>query len=295
MAHNEDYVKKLKEKYNNISIIINSYKLYELKTEENKKKVNICWHDGHPFEWDPLHLPLTRRKIKDANGTVLYYQYPNQIGDFCSFPCKKAYLLDKTCFAGSRERINEYITEEYITYHKQIKCKKENLNLMPFNTFYNLEGVNKGKGVNRPNIMIEKRFFLKANGLPTFESLLPAPPRELLLTGQMSIEEFRDMANCCVYNVSVPPSLGSSMIIEQFKNIKDTIESQIDFYESKLIPKKRTIQNEESLENKQVTNEIKGRGKGKGKGKKMTKTNNNSNIIQTLQLYSTSVNSTNEV
>lgn len=320
MNKNEEHISKLKERYNSVSHIIESYKLYKLKVSQPHETIenqphktieNICWHCTYPFDWDALHLPLSRQKIRNEDHEVVQYIYPNEVGDFCSFPCMKAYLFDKSCFSNSRDRINEYITEQYIRYNRQVNKKNDNP-LFLFNPYYNVNekdlnnsgniqqkklksidiksnglNPNLGQGVNRKNVLIEKRFFLKSNGLPSFESLHAAAPRELLLTGQMTIEEFRDVSNHCVFTVSIPPSLGSSMIIEQFKNIKDNILDQINYYESKIVPKRKLDeQNELTLSVNENMVRGRGKGKGKGKGKKVSKISKESNIIQTLNLFS---------
>ncbi|KAG5192166.1 hypothetical protein JKP88DRAFT_250986 [Tribonema minus] len=52
---------------------------------------DVCWHDCHPFDWQPCHIPESYDKNKDV-----YYAR----GCFCSWECAKAFCVRQS--AGRR-------------------------------------------------------------------------------------------------------------------------------------------------------------------------------------------------
>lgn len=51
--------------------------------------VHTCWHDGHPFDWMPVPLPV------EFDETKRQYRV---FGCFCSFSCAKAWQMERPCF-----------------------------------------------------------------------------------------------------------------------------------------------------------------------------------------------------
>lgn len=295
MSGHNDNIRRLRKKFREYQNIVDSYSVYKLPSGNNPNgKENICWYDGHPFNWDSVGLPIMRKKKREGDKNIYMY---TEIGCFCSFACKKAYLFDKAFFKNSVSRINEYITDQFITYHrlKERQDTKDNLKL--YNSYYtpsklNRDGMNV---INRKNTLVLKNILLKSDGVKsTFTSIPVAPPRELLLTGDMCIEKFRKTGNCkcgddtkckltkedknenSLYVLNMPPSIGSWLTIEKFNNTKNDTDSKISQDIELMIPEKSTVTNEVK-----PTTQTRKRGPGKAAGRKR-KVNNN--IISTLNI-----------
>lgn len=68
------------------------------KTSEWFEPTKIwCWHCVHPFDGTPARIPTKTIATVDDNITFEVY------GNFCSFACAKAYLMDKPNFDMSRQ------------------------------------------------------------------------------------------------------------------------------------------------------------------------------------------------
>lgn len=58
-----------------------------------------CWHCCHPFEGSPVYVPTAIKTVSDDDATFEVY------GNFCSFPCARAYLAERPHFNSHQEMV----------------------------------------------------------------------------------------------------------------------------------------------------------------------------------------------
>lgn len=230
---------------------------------DDPSKLPICWYDGHTFNWDAFGLPLRRVNVpedkpvgdvhidregrvhleKVATGPHTRVDTPTTcvyvcMGTFCSFSCMKAYLWEQSKFSHCKERIHTMLMEQYMYFNRMPREPASGLSL--FQSYYTssvMYGDCRSQShLNRKSALIKKNFLLRADGMPSFQSLLPAPPRELLMERLVDIDTFRRMSEHSVFQVNVPPSIGSDMIIEKFRDMHRNLELQLAFQSTKQIP-----------------------------------------------------------
>lgn len=78
---------------------VSTFCVYPLanKTDWISKTDICCWHCAHSFEEPPVYIPEKITPIDNDKHVFSVY------GNFCSFPCAKAYLMEHHCFDTSKQ------------------------------------------------------------------------------------------------------------------------------------------------------------------------------------------------
>lgn len=160
-------------------------------------KPKRCWYDGEPFDTRPVGMPISRINKWRGNKADVKFRV---IGCFCGFSCMKAYNhyeFSKKHDVTYRRRM-DMIHEMYIRFRKSNGLKV---------------------------LTEEGDRFLRTDSKVTLHLCSMAPPRQLLLSGRMTLDQFRkDQA--VQYEQLMPPCIGIKLHVEEYKNKLEAYKRQ---------------------------------------------------------------------
>lgn len=211
--NNNIFVAKINEKIRDermkdIEASVETYKFHEVGPvwEWNGSEVEVvnkvCWHDGGVFTGKPVGMPVSKINKWTHSGYTSKFRV---IGCFCSFACMKAY------------NFYEFSKKHDITYMRRVDMIHEMWILhrkmchLPVIT-------DAAKGGER---------FLRADSKITRHLCSMAPPRQLLLSGILGLQQFRDLFTEQIqFDMLMPPCIGVKLYIEEYKNKLDEYKKQ---------------------------------------------------------------------
>jgi hypothetical protein len=187
------------EKMLDLLVSINTYRLWSfgphwefdpvtyVQTQPSPNKTPVkCWHDGELFHTKPVGMPISRIR---RQGKPLVFRV---VGSFCSFGCMKAY------------NFYEFSKRHDINYLRRLDF----INIMFLET----------KKLMGNNLDERGERFLRTDAKSNHFLCPIAPPRQLYLSGRMTLEEFRSHVEPIQYEQLMPPCIGVQLHVEEYKN-----------------------------------------------------------------------------